>query len=57
MEGNRYQEMIHCLMDAIYSCNGVDKLYSCVVILNGKPAIECRSKYCTKAGADLSAEL
>ena len=57
MEGNRYQEMIHCLMDAIYSSKDVDKLYTCLVILNGKPAKEYRSKYRTKTDAELSAEL
>lgn len=42
------QEMRHCLMDAIYSSKDVDKLYSCLVILKGKPATEYRSKYRVK---------
>ena len=51
------QETRHCLMDAIYSSKDVDKLYSCLVILNGKPATEYRSKYRAKTDAELSAEL
>ena len=53
------QEMRHCLMDAIYSSKDVDKLYSCLVILNGKSATakEYRSKYRAKTDAELSAEL
>ena len=51
------QEMRHCLMDAKYSSKDIDKLYTCLVILNGKPAKEYRSKYCTKTDAELSAEL
>lgn len=53
------QEMRHCLMDAIYSSKDVDKLYSCLVILKGKPvtAKEYRSKYRAKTDAELSAEL
>ena len=43
------QEMRHCLMDAIYSSKDIDKLYSCLVILNGKPVKEYRSKYRTKS--------
>ena len=34
-----------------------NKLYTCLVILNGKPAKEYRSKYRTKTDAELSAEL
>ena len=44
-------------MDAIYSSKDVDKLYSCLVILKGKPATEYRSKYRAKTDAELSAEL
>ena len=51
------QEMRHCLMDAIYSSKDIDKLYTCLVILNGKPVKEYRSKYRTKTDAELSAEL
>ena len=53
------QEMRHCLMDAIYSSKDVNKLYSCLVILKGKPATakEYRSKYRAKTDAELSAEL
>ena len=51
------QEMRLCLMDAIYSSKDIDKLYTCLVILNGKPVKEYRSKYRTKTDAELSAEL
>lgn len=51
------QEMRHCLMDAIYSSKDIDKLYTCLVILNGKSVNEYRSKYRTKTDAELSAEL
>ena len=53
------QEIRHCLMDAIYSSKDIDKLYSCLVILKGKPATakEYRSKYRAKTDAELSAEL
>ena len=51
------QEMRHSLMDAIYSSKDIDKLYTCLVILNGKPAKGYRSKYRTKTDAELSAEL
>ena len=34
------QEMRHCLMNAIYSSKDIDKLYTCLVILNGKPVKE-----------------
>ena len=51
------QEMRHSLMDAIYSSKDIDKLYTCLVILNGKPSKEYRSKYRAKTDAELSAEL
>ena len=30
------QEMRHCLIDAIYSSKDIDKLHTCLVILNSK---------------------
>ena len=51
------QEMRHRLIDAIYSSKNIDKLYTCLVILNGKPVKEYHSKYRTKTDAELSAEL
>ena len=51
------QEMRHSLMDAIYSSKDIDKLYTCLVILTGKPVKEYRSKYRAKTDAELSAEL
>lgn len=51
------QEMRHSLVDAIYSSCDVEKLYSCLVILNQLPKNEYRSKYRTKTDAELSAEL
>lgn len=51
------QEMRHSLIDAIYSSTDVDKLYSCLVILNQLPKEVYRSKYRTKTDAELSSEL
>lgn len=51
------QEMRHSLMDAIYSSKDVDKLYTCLVILNGKSKKAYHSKYRTKTDEELSAEL
>ena len=51
------QEMRHSLIDAIYSSHDVEKLYSCLVILNQLPKETYRSKYRTKTDAELSAEL
>ena len=51
------QEMRHNLIDAIYSSHDIDKLYSCLVILNQLPTDSYRSKYRTKTDAELSAEL
>jgi len=51
------QEMRHNLIDAIYSSHDVEKLYSCLVILNQLPKEAYRSKYRTKTDAELSAEL
>ena len=51
------QEMRHCLMDAIYSSKDIDKLHTCLVILNSKSNNEYQSKYRTKTDEELAAEL
>lgn len=51
------QEMRHNLIDAIYSSKDMDKLYTCLVILNNKSHKEYHSKYRTKTDEELSAEL
>ena len=51
------QEMRHCLIDAIYSSKDIDKLHTCLVILNSKSNNEYQSKYRTKTDAELSAAL
>ena len=51
------QEMRHCLIDAIYSSKDIDKLHTCLVILNSKSNNEYQSKYRTKTDEELAAEL
>ena len=51
------QEVRHSLIDAIYSSHDVEKLHSCLVILNQLPNETYRSKYRTKTDAELSEEL
>jgi len=51
------QKVRHTLIDAIYSSEDVDKLYMCLVILNGKSMKTYQSKYRTKTDEELSAEL
>ena len=51
------QEMRPCLIDAIYSSKDIDKLHTCLVILNSKSNNEYQSKYRTKTDAALAADL
>ena len=51
------QEMRPCLIDAIYSSKDIDKLHTCLVILNSKSNNEYQSKYRTKTDEELAAEL
>ncbi len=51
------QEMRHNLMDAIYSSSDIDKLYTCLVILNNKSTKPYRSKYRSKTDEELALEL
>ena len=51
------QEMRPCLIDAIYSSKDIDKLHTCLVILNSKSNKEYQSKYRTKTDEALAAEL
>ena len=51
------QEMRHSLIDAIYSSKDIEKLHTCLVILNNKPANGYHSKYRSKTDEELAAAL
>ena len=51
------QEVRHHLMDAIYASTDLDKLQTCLVILNRIPKAKNYSKYRTKSDEELEAEL
>ncbi len=51
------QEMRHHLIDAVNSSKDVEKLYTCLVILNSKSTAGYRSKYREKTDEELAAEL
>ncbi len=51
------QEIRHNLMDAISMSSDIDKLNSCLVILNGKSKDVYKSKYRTKTDEELDREL
>ena len=51
------QEMRHHLIDAVNSSKDMEKLYTCLVILNSKSTAGYHSKYRDKTDDELAAEL
>ena len=51
------QDVRHHLMDAIYASQDLEKLQTCLVILNRLPKSKYHSKYRTKTDEELDAEL
>lgn len=51
------QEARHHLMDAIYASQDLEKLQTCLVILNRIPKSKYKSRYRTKTDEELEAEL